>query len=103
MTIEDINRLCEKSALRWTNHIIKRLLQRGIMVEDVKTALKSGKIIEQYSNDYPFPSCLVLGYTKAGKPLHIVCGKDGEELWLITAYYPSPGEWTENFIQRRKV
>jgi hypothetical protein len=68
----------------------------------VENALMNGEIIEQYPTDYPFPSCLVLGYTKAGKPLHVVCGSSGVELWLITAYFPSPSEWTEDFKQRRK-
>jgi len=72
-------------------------------MEDVVNALTNGEIIEQYPSDYPFPSCLVLGYTKAGKALHIVCGSNGEELWLITAYIPSTADWTEDFRQRRKA
>jgi hypothetical protein len=43
----------------------------------------------------------VLGRTKAGKVLHIVCGSNGVELWLITAYLPNLFEWTEDFKQRR--
>jgi len=49
------------------------------------------------------PSCLVLGHTKAGKALHIVCGSNEAELWLITAYIPSFADWTEDFRQRRKA
>jgi hypothetical protein len=71
-------------------------------MDDVLTALTNGEIIEQYPNDYPFPSCLVLGYIKAGKALHIVCGSNGTELWLITAYIPSLAKWTEDFKYRRK-
>ena len=102
MTVEDIAQFVEKSLLRWTNHILERLFQRNIRIDDVKSALLSGEIIEQYPNDYPFPSCLVLGRTAAGRILHVVCGSNGEELWLITAYFPNPFEWAENFRQRRK-
>jgi hypothetical protein len=45
---------------------------------------------------------LVLGLTRMGKPLHIVCGSNGTELWLITAYVPDPSEWSENFKVRRE-
>jgi len=103
MTVKDIVKYIENSSLRWTNHILERLLQRGIRLDDVKTALKNGEIIEQYPNDYPFPSCLVLGHTMAGQILHVVCGSNGEELWLITAYFPNPVEWSEDFKQRRKT
>ena len=102
MTIEDIALLYKKRSLRWTSHILARIFQRGIRMDDVGNVLTNGEIIEQYPSDYPFPSCLVLGWTKAGKALHILCGSNGTELWLITAYFPNPFEWTEDFKQRRK-
>ena len=102
MTIGEIERFCNDRSVRWTSHILERIFRRGICIADVEIALLNGEIIEQYPTDYPFPSCLVLGYTKAGKVLHIVCGSSGTELWLITAYFPNPDEWTEDFRQRRK-
>ena len=103
MIIEDISHLCATSTLRWTGHILERLFQRNIRMDDVKAVLTNGEIIEEYPNDYPFPSCLVLGHTPAGNPLHVVCGSDGVELWLITAYYPNPDEWTIDWKRRKKV
>ena len=102
MNVKDIAQFVENSSLRWTGHILERLFQRNIRIDDVKAALKTGEIIEQYPNDYPFPSCLVLGNTMAGNALHVVCGSNGMELWLITAYFPNPFEWTYDFRQRRK-
>jgi hypothetical protein len=102
MTMEDIVRLCGQRSLRWTRHILERLFLRNIRVDDVITALTNGEIIEQYPTDYPFPSCLVLGMTGAGKPLHIVCGSSGTELWLISAYFPNPAEWSEDFRARQE-
>jgi len=101
MTVEDIARYLEETPLHWTDHIQKRLAQRDIRKNDVKTALKNGEIIEQYPNDYPFPSCLVLGHDAAGRALHVVCGSSGVDLRLITTYLPNPFEWTEDFRQRR--
>ena len=103
MTIEDIAQLCKEKSVRWTRHMLERLFQREISIEDVVSALTNGEIIEQYPSDYPFPSCLVLGNTTAGRSLHVVCGSNGVELWLITAYFPNPIEWTEDFKQRKKA
>jgi hypothetical protein len=100
MVIEEIVDFCHKGAVRWTQHMMQRLIQRNIRTDDIVEALVNGKIIEQYPTDYPFPSCLVLGTSKAGK-LHIVCGSNGTELWLITAYFPNPDEWSDD-LQHRK-
>ena len=102
MTENDITRLCNKPLL-WTRHILQRLFQRNIRIDDVKAVLANGEIIEQYPTDYPYPSCLIKGYTKTGSPLHVVCGSNGEELWLITAYVPNLKDWMEDFKHRRKT
>jgi hypothetical protein len=44
----------------------------------------------------------MLGYTEAGKALHVVCGSNGVELWLITAYFPDSEEWSGDYRERRK-
>jgi len=97
MNEQDISKYVEASSLRWTSHILERLFQRNIRIDDVKVALLKCEIIEQYPNDYPFPSCLVLGRAIDGRIMHVVCGSNGLELWLITAYYPNPNEWSEDF------
>ena len=93
--------LCKNKSVRWTSHILERIFQRGIYIDDVINALTNGEIIEEYTSDYPFPSCLVLGHTTTGKPLHVVCGSNGTELWLITTYFPNSMEWSEDFKHRR--
>ena len=63
---------------------------------------EKGTIIEEYENDYPYPSCLVYGISVNNKILHIVCGFNGEELWIITAYYPNRDEWNEDMKTRKE-
>ena len=100
--IISIKLLCEAQSLRWTNHIAVRLMQRRIETGDILYALVNGEIIEQYPDDYPYPSCLVLGLTEDQQPLHVVCGMGDGELWLVTAYYPDTDEWTDDFRSRRE-
>lgn len=103
MNLELIRKLCSEKKLRWTNHIFLRLVQRNISMEDVQNAILSGEIIEDYPDDYPFPSCLILGYRAPRDVIHVVCAPDdsGEELWLITAYVPQKEKWMSDLKTRR--
>lgn len=102
MDIADLRKLCEAGAVRWTVHVLQRLLKRGILQSDVLQAIQNGEIIEDYPDDYPYPSCLLLGTDSSGAALHVCCGRAPEELWMITAYYPDPGKW-ESDMKTRKV
>jgi hypothetical protein len=53
-----------------------------IREEEVFEALLEGKIIEEYPDDEPYPSCLIYGRTSRNRPLHVVCAYSGEETWL---------------------
>lgn len=101
LDINIIKQLIKDEKIRWTNHIVVRLLQRNITQDDVLNTLLNGEIIEEYENDYPYPSCLVYGISLNNKILHVVCGSNEEELWIITAYYPDNIEW-ENDLKTRK-
>lgn len=102
MKIKEIQDLCQKNKLRWTNHIFIRLVQRNISMADVKHAIMTGEIIESYPDDFPYPSCLIVGINVDNMYIHVVCGSNSEELWLITAYYPDPEKWTEDFKSRKE-
>jgi hypothetical protein len=43
-------------------HAIQRLAQRHISVQDVRHVLETGEVIENYPDDIPYPSALVLGW-----------------------------------------
>lgn len=93
----------ERINLQLTLHLLDRCRQRGITIEDVKNVLLHGEIIEQYPNDYPYPSCLELGLSISGRYLHVCCGVGDNKLWLITAYYPTEDEWEPDMKTRKVV
>lgn len=101
MNIELIKELVKSQKIRWTNHMVIRLLQRNISQEDIENAILNGEIIEEYENDYPYPSCLVYGISLNNNIIHIVCGVNNDELWIITAYYPDKEKW-DNSLKIRK-
>lgn len=102
LNIETIKEFIAKRKVDWTKHCLNRLNQRDILIADVKTAINNGEIIEYYYDDYPYPSCLILGYNINDKILHIVCGMSKDTVHIITAYYPETGKWKEDMKTRRK-
>ncbi len=84
-------------------HAIQRMFARGITVDDVRHVLKTGEIIEEYPEDLPYPSYLMLGW-KGSEPIHVVAAdnKESEETIIITAYRPSDNEWEDGFKRRKK-
>lgn len=103
MDIYKIKEMCQNGALRWTNHVYIRLIQRSISTEDVESALLSGEIIEEYPQDYPYPSYLVLGLRVSGEYIHVVCGLSPTELWIITTYVPDKSEWSDDLRIRKEL
>jgi hypothetical protein len=90
---------------RFTEHARKEMEgeTRGIITTaEVLDALAGGEIIEEYPNDRPYASCLIVGRTQAGRPLHVVCapvlGED--KLVIITTYEPEPSRWDPDFRRR---
>jgi len=71
--------------------------------KEVHEAVLSGKLIESYPEDEPYPSCLLYGRTSDNRPLHIVCAYSREDnmVIVITVYQPDPEKWID--CERRKT
>jgi len=80
------------------------MLERDISRSDVKLVLLEGEIIEEYPEDQPFPSFLLLGFIEKKKPLHVVAALDKKTGWcyIITAYRPDLSHFKGDYITRRK-
>ncbi len=86
-----------------TAHASERFRQRGIRMKDIRCAVTNGEIIEQYPDDYPFPSCLILGYDEGKNVIHVCMSDEGESSRIITAYYPDINKWSEDFKTRKEI
>ena len=72
--IEDIRHKVAAGRYEYSKHAVDQTIKRRIAVQEVAEAIMSqSMIIEDYPNDKYGPSCLVLGFTEAGRPLHIQC------------------------------
>ena len=103
LDIENLRKLMkDDSKVFVAQHAMQRFRERGVKYNDVINCILVGGIIEQYPNDYPTPSCLILGIDRLKQFMHVVCGTDGEYLWIITAYYPSKDKWENDFKTRKE-
>ena len=103
MKIEDLRELYEKDVVFFTQHVIERCKQRNIRPKHIRIAVMSGSIIEDYPDDFPTPSCLILGYVAPDTPLHIVIASNGESARIVTAYYPDPDKWMPDMKTRKET
>ena len=85
-----------------SDHAAMRCKQRGIKIKDIRNAVNNGEIIEQYPEDFPFPSCLILRKTYSNQWIHLVMSDEGSMSRVITAYYPDKEKWTEDFRTRKE-
>ena len=100
--IQSIREKVKKGKYRISFTHTEKLRERKIEIAELEEALSIGEVIEAYLDDPRGPSCLILGFTHQGRPLHIVCG-DLEEvrILVITAYEPSSEQWEEDWKSRR--
>ena len=99
-TINQFRALNKPELIVVTQHSRKRFAERGIRLCDVCKAIETGEIIEYYPEDYPVPSCLILGSAKE-KILHICASICEGYLYIITAYIPDPAKWESDWKKRK--
>ena len=77
------------------------MFERGISIEDVRLVLYTGEVIEDYPDDFPYPSRLMLGWS-GKRAVHVVAAHnaDDDETIIITAYDPDPARWTPDLRRR---
>jgi len=92
-SVEWIRKRATKKEFQLTGHAHKERQEEVIKTKEIKAALMSGEILENYPDDPRGPSCLVLGYS-GGRAIHVVCGRTrGDWLLVITVYIPRAPKW----------
>jgi len=73
-----------------------------ILDSEVHEAICAGAVIEEYTEHRPYPSALIFGMTKRGRPLHTVCAYDEQDKCaiVITVYQPDPQKWLDYRTRR---
>jgi len=88
----------------FSKHALDQSILRNISVSELEEALSGDAfVIEDYPDDKYGPSCLVLGFTRAGRPLHVQCSyPDRALIKIVTLYEPDPERWV-NWRARKRT
>ncbi|HEY88294.1 MAG TPA: DUF4258 domain-containing protein [Thermoflexia bacterium] len=98
-------KICRQLAIgdfEFSRHAFHRVIERNISEAEIRQAGAKAHLIEDYPHDKYSPSCLLLGFTTAGRPLHFqVSYVDTELVKIITLYQPSETKWYMDYTRRR--
>jgi hypothetical protein len=101
-TLEEIRHQLSQGEFEFSRHAFKRAIERDINETEIRQAGNEARIIEDYPDDKYAPSCLLLGFTQSGRPLHIQASyADSPMVKIITLYEPDETEWANNYSERR--
>lgn len=76
-------------------------MERNISEQEIREVGAAAELIEEYPDDKYAPSALLLGFSAAGRALHIqVAFDDTDRTKIITLYEPDPNEWIEHRKRR---
>ena len=97
-----IQQCVRNRTLQWTYHVNMRLKGRAISRKTILDSVDHYQIIESYPDDKYLPSYLI--YTRhEDRVLHILFAADvdGQNVRIVTAYFPDPEEWDADCKIRR--
>lgn len=87
--------------VHWSVHVLLRMQNRGVSVEEIEQTIANGDTIEDYPDDLPLPSRLLLHW-HAGRPLHVVVASDADaNCVVVTVYEPDNVRWLDDYRNRR--
>ena len=103
MDIERLRSAIEQGDFEWRKHTLSRLAEREIAQRLVLKVILEGEVIEDYSRDAPFPSCLMFKMIE-NEPFHVVVSFDAasNRAHIITTYKPTLDKFDPDFKTRRK-
>jgi len=99
--IADIREKIQQGQFEYTQHAVDQSIIRHISVQELREAIEISEIIEDYPDDKYGPSCLILGFTRKKRPIHIQCSYPSRPLIkIVTLYEPDPQLWIDLKVRR---
>ncbi len=101
--IAEIRRKVGQGLFEFTQHAVDMGIARHITVRELREAIANAELIEDYPNDKYGPSCLLLGFTLVGRPLHIQCSHPARpRIKIVTIYQPNIELWIDFRVRREQ-
>jgi Domain of unknown function (DUF4258) len=103
-SLEEIKSQLQAGKFEFTRHALKRAIERNISEEEIKEMSLTIEVIEDYPDDKYSPSCLLLGFTRNGRVLHIqVPSIESDFIKIITLYEPDSSQWIDYKTRKSNV
>lgn len=100
-TVAGIREKIASGRSEFSEHATDQTILRAITVQEVRDAIATCELVEDYPDDKYGPSCLLLGFTASDRPLHIHRSYPSRPvIKVITLYEPDPLRWID-FRARR--
>jgi len=101
--VEEIQSKIPQRQYEFSRHAVDQSIIREISIVEMEEAiLGRSELVEDYPEDKYGPSCLILGFTKTGRPLHIQCSYPSRPLIkIITLYEPDQDLWVDFRIRKQ--
>jgi len=103
LRIESIVESIQGERVRITDHADEEAYNDGLSVGEILGSIEAGEIIEDYPDDRPYPSCLILSRNPKGEVVHSVWAynQSTRSSVLVTVYSPDPRLWIDGKVRRR--
>jgi hypothetical protein len=99
--VEELRIKIAANEFEFSKHAVDQSILREISVREIREAVSTGEIIEDYPDDKYGPSCLILGFTRGNRPVHIQCTYlSGDLVKIITVYEPDVDLWIDFQVRR---
>ena len=99
-TLECVRKFIEEDKFIISKHARIRMFQRNVSTDDIKGIMMKGEITEEYLDDEPCPSVLILGFW-GNIPYHVIVAQCEDHLRIVTVYKPTENKWIGYRIRRR--
>ena|SRR5919108_6486767 len=101
--LDFIRRCISQRKIKWTYHVNMRMKKRFIPRQYILNSTSNYEIIEEYPKDKYLPSYLVYSQYQ-NQIFHVLFAVDvqGDNIRVVTAYYPSLEEWDKDLKTRRQ-
>lgn len=100
--VDEIKNKIAKQNYEFSKHAVDQSIVRNISLNELEQAIcNQGELIKDYPDDKYGPTCLILGFTAKGRPLHVQCSYPERPLIkIVTLYEPDPELWVDFKIRK---
>ncbi|HUU01198.1 MAG TPA: DUF4258 domain-containing protein [Myxococcota bacterium] len=100
--LDDVREKIAGQQYEFSRHAVDQSIVRDISVAELEQAVSNrSEVIEDYPEDKYGPSCLILGFTFVGRPIHVQCSYPARPLIkIITLYEPDTDLWIDYRIRK---